>query len=61
MTLIPVTDEKLDLIKKIEFLRAEMIRIGMKEGLHNEKTVRISQKLDTYIAYYQNSRFQLEP
>ncbi|WP_256236395.1 aspartyl-phosphate phosphatase Spo0E family protein [Bacillus sp. EB600] len=39
--------------KTIEFLRQEMIRIGIQEGLTSEKTIRISQELDTYIAKYQ--------
>ena len=60
MKLIPITDEKSDLMKTIEYLRAEMIRIGIKEGLHNEKTIKISQMLDTYIAQYQNGRYQME-
>jgi hypothetical protein len=39
--------------KSIESLRQEMIRIGIQEGLTSEKTIRISQELDTYITKYQ--------
>ena len=60
MTLIPITDEKVNLIMTIESLRAEMIRVGISEGLHNEKTVKISQMLDAYIAKYQNASFQMQ-
>lgn len=42
-----------ELENKIEFLRNEMIMIGLKEGLSSEKTISISQKLDCYIAKYQ--------
>lgn len=38
----------------IKALRNEMILTGMKEGLTSEKTLAISQKLDTYITRYQS-------
>lgn len=41
------------LVKTIESLRKEMIRIGLQEGLTSEKTIEISQKLDVFIAKYQ--------
>jgi hypothetical protein len=46
-------DERSYLENKIESLRKEMIRIGIQEGLICERTIIISQKLDTYIARYQ--------
>lgn len=45
--------EELFLKNSIESLRQEMIRIGIQEGLTGERTIRISQELDTYIAQYQ--------
>lgn len=49
-----IIDNKNSLINTIEYLRAEMIRIGIKEGLTNNKTIEISHKLDLYIAKYQD-------
>lgn len=46
-------DKKTNLEKLIENLRKEMIDVGIKEGLASEKTIKISQKLDTYISVYQ--------
>ncbi|MCM3691327.1 aspartyl-phosphate phosphatase Spo0E family protein [Neobacillus niacini] len=37
---------------KIEILREEMVRIGLNEGLCSAKTIKVSQKLDYYIAIY---------
>ncbi|MBP2241516.1 hypothetical protein J2Z40_002079 [Cytobacillus eiseniae] len=37
----------------IKSLREEMIRIGNSEGLSNEQTLKVSQKLDYYILKYQ--------
>ncbi|OLS38527.1 aspartyl-phosphate phosphatase Spo0E family protein [Bacillus sp. MRMR6] len=37
---------------KIEILREEMIHSGLSKGLNNEQTIKISQKLDSYIALY---------
>jgi hypothetical protein len=51
-----IDKKETDLVKIIEFLRAEMIQIGIQEGLTNEKTIRISQKLDTFITKYQFSK-----
>jgi len=48
-----IIDNKYSLLIIIKRLRAEMIRIGISEGLTNEKTIRISQKLDRYISRYQ--------
>lgn len=53
MLLIPISFEKSELLNTIESLRNEMIRIGNKEGLTSEKTLEISQKLDTFISKYQ--------
>lgn len=43
-----------DLLKTIKFLRKEMIRVGIQEGLTSEKALNISRKLDIYILKYQN-------
>lgn len=48
-----IDEKECNLIKTIESLREEMIRIGIKEGLTNEKTIQISQQLDTFITKYQ--------
>jgi hypothetical protein len=52
MIFMPMIDEKSKLEILIETLRAEMIRIGIKEGLDSEKTIEISQRLDIYISKY---------
>lgn len=39
--------------KTIKSLRKELIQIGTREGLTSEKTIKISQKLDIFIAEYQ--------
>jgi hypothetical protein len=41
-----------ELKNKIEILREEMVMIGLNEGLSSEKTIKVSQKLDHYIAIY---------
>ncbi len=48
-------DKDYDLLKTINILRQEMIRVGIKEGLTSERTVNISRKLDIYIMKYQNN------
>jgi hypothetical protein len=37
---------------QIEILRDEMYLIGLSHGLSSEQTIKISQKLDIYIAIY---------
>ncbi|MCL6572656.1 MAG: aspartyl-phosphate phosphatase Spo0E family protein [Bacillus sp. (in: Bacteria)] len=41
-----------ELTSTIEFLRKEMVSCGLKDGFTNEKTIQISQLLDTHIAQY---------
>lgn len=53
-------DTNLELLGLIENLRREMICVGLKEGLSSEKTIEISQKLDIYIANYQENSLRLE-
>ena len=53
MIIKPIIDEKCKLKMIIESLRKEMIRIGIQEGLTNERTLKISQKLDYFILKYQ--------
>ena len=55
-----ITEKNFELVKMIESLREEMIRVGLKEGLSSDKTVEISQKLDQYIANYQANAFLFE-
>lgn len=45
--------EKVFLKNSIEYLRKEMIRVGIQEGLTSKKTIHISQILDTYLTRYQ--------
>lgn len=52
MIIIPTADIS-ELVKTIESLRQEMLRVGKNEGLSSEKTIYISQMLDFYIAKYQ--------
>jgi len=54
----PVHEEKSEFDERIESLRKEMINSGIKEGITNEKTILLSQKLDTYITRYQASKNQ---
>ena len=42
----------------IESLRKELINCGMQEGFTHERTLELSQKLDTVIARYQASQSQ---
>lgn len=46
-------DEKNDLLNIIATVREEMIRTGMTEGLTSINTIKLSQRLDEYIARYQ--------
>lgn len=48
------TNDHTSLKVYIECLRKELIRVGIQEGLSNEKTIKLSQKLDLFIAKYQS-------
>ena len=50
----PTDEMEYHLLKTIKFLRKEMIRLGIQEGLTSEKTLSISRKLDIYITKYQS-------
>ncbi|WP_102271675.1 aspartyl-phosphate phosphatase Spo0E family protein [Cytobacillus massiliigabonensis] len=50
MTMI---DNNYILLKMINKLREEMIKIGLSEGLNSKNTIKISQMLDIYISKYQ--------
>ncbi|SDL95055.1 aspartyl-phosphate phosphatase Spo0E family protein [Bacillus sp. OK048] len=51
--IITTTDQKeYELLKKIEFLRKEMINAGTHHGLTSQETINVSQKLDIYIKSY---------
>jgi hypothetical protein len=54
MLLIPNVDEKKEILRNIDYLRDEMIRIGIEEGLLSKNTIYISQILDVYIVKYQS-------
>ena len=54
MLLIPSVEEKKDILRNIDYLREEMIRIGLEEGLSSKNTIMISQMLDVYIGQYQS-------
>ncbi|WP_077214366.1 aspartyl-phosphate phosphatase Spo0E family protein [Bacillus dakarensis] len=45
--------EKDDLIKMIEALRLDMIKIGLVHGLSSKKVIQLSEQLDYYIVQYQ--------
>lgn len=49
-----LTASKMELEHKIESLKSYMIDTGMKLGLTNDKTIAISQELDTLIFKYQH-------
>ncbi len=51
--IIMLSDEKEnEVLKKIEFLRKEMIHAGIHKGLTSEETLKASRKLDIYIKRY---------
>jgi hypothetical protein len=54
MLLIPDVDNKKELLKNIDYLRDEMIRIGLEEGFSSKNTIYISQILDGYLVKYQS-------
>ena len=54
MLLIPDVNSKKELLKNIDYLRDEMIRLGLKEGLSSKNTIYISQILDGYLVKYQS-------
>ncbi|MDF2792204.1 MAG: hypothetical protein K0S80_5306 [Neobacillus sp.] len=54
MLLMPDTNEKMDILRNIDYLRDEMIRFGLEEGLSSKNTIMISQILDVYIVKYQS-------
>lgn len=54
MILMPIKVDSCEIMRTIESLRKEMIQIGIKEGLQSEKTIKISQRLDVFIAQYQS-------
>jgi uncharacterized protein YutE (UPF0331/DUF86 family) len=45
---------KSTLLKNIQTLRDQLVHSGVYEGLDNEKTIHLSQKLDKYIYLYQS-------
>ncbi len=45
---------KTKLLQHIQLLREQLIITGIQEGLNNEKTIQLSQKLDEYIYLYQS-------
>ncbi|MGZ4159622.1 MAG: Spo0E family sporulation regulatory protein-aspartic acid phosphatase [Neobacillus sp.] len=53
MLIIDERVSKKELLEVIKSLRITLIQIGIELGLSNEKTIEISQRLDTYIAKYQ--------
>lgn len=48
-----VNEENINLLEVINILQKELIRVGLQEGLTNQKTIALSQRLDAYIAKYQ--------
>jgi len=52
--LIPDVIKKKELLRNIDYLRDEMIRIGLEEGLSSKNTIYISQILDVYLVKYQS-------
>ncbi len=57
MTLQPTCCEKRELQNRIESIRKKMMGIAASEGLTSEKTLRLSQVLDSYIALYQTKHY----
>lgn len=46
-----------NLLKKLEHTRELMIQSGMRNGLQNPKTIRLSQKLDQLLNRYEKELF----
>lgn len=57
MLLMPSIDRKKEILRNINYLREEMIRLGLEEGLSSKNTIMISQILDFYIVKYQAIQF----
>jgi hypothetical protein len=55
MLLMPSVEKK-ELLRNIDYLREEMIRFGLEEGLSSKNTIMISQILDLYIVKYQSKQ-----
>ena len=49
-------DNRSGIDRTIESLREELINSGMQVGFTHEKTLELSQKLDSFIASYQASK-----
>jgi hypothetical protein len=49
-------DNRSGVDRTIESLREELINSGMQVGFTHEKTLELSQKLDSFIAKYQASK-----
>ena len=49
-------DNRSGVDRTIESLREELINSGMQVGFTHEKTLELSQKLDSFIASYQASK-----
>ena len=49
-------DNRSGVDRTIESLREELINSGMQVGFTHEKTLELSQKLDSFIARYQASK-----
>ncbi|MEH7106506.1 aspartyl-phosphate phosphatase Spo0E family protein [Bacillus sp. JJ1764] len=54
MLKIRLIHQKRKLKNHMELLRNEMMRLGLKEGLSNKRTVQVSKKLDQAILKYQS-------
>lgn len=53
MVKVGITYQKQKLKSHIEWLREEMIRMGIKEGFTSKRTIEISKRLDRSIVQYQ--------
>lgn len=47
--------------ENVEKIRNDMIKCGMIHGLVNEKTIRLSKKLDDILNHYEYSSFDSRP
>jgi hypothetical protein len=50
-----------ELLSYIEFLRKDLIHIGLRYGLNSDRTIQASQELDYFIYEYQRITSNLEP
>jgi len=47
------TEDKKELLRMIDYLRDELVKVALNEGFSSPNTIRTSQLLDSYLVQYQ--------